>query len=178
LEEFHAFEEKSVRTRAIALFLAGAVLSAAPLLAASHSAAAFKKLQALAGDWEGKDEKGQPVRTSFKSIVSNTAVMETLSPSGMEDMVTVYSMDGDGIALVHFCPTNNQPRMRVVPASDDVKELSFDFQGASNLPSPNTGHQHHLVIQFEDENHITETWTWRHEGVDMPMVYHLARRKR
>ncbi len=167
-----------MRTRAIALFLAGAVLSAAPLLAASHSAAAFKKLQALAGDWEGKDEKRQPVRTSFKSIVSNTAVMETLSPSGMEDMVTVYSMDGDGIALVHFCPTNNQPRMRVVPASDDVKELSFDFQGASNLPSPNTGHQHHLVIQFEDENHITETWTWRHEGVDMPMVYHLARRKR
>ena len=166
-----------MRTRAIALFLAGAVLSAAPLLAASHSAAAFKKLQALAGDWEGKDEKGQPVRTSFKSIVSNTAVMETLSPSGMEDMVTVYSMDGDGIALVHFCPTNNQPRMRVVPASDDVKELSFDFQGASNLPSPNTGHQHHLVIRFEDENHITETWTWRHEGMDMPMVFHLTRKK-
>jgi hypothetical protein len=178
LEESHSIvEEKSVRTRVIALFLAGAVSSGAALLAASHSAAAFKKLQALAGDWEGKDEKGKPVRTSFKSIVSNTAVMETLSPSGMEDMVTVYSLDGDGIVLVHFCPTNNQPRMRVVPASDDVKELSFDFQGASNLPSPNTGHQHHLVIQFEDENHITETWTWRHEGMDMPMVFHLTRKK-
>jgi len=166
-----------VRTRAIALFFASAALSAAPLLAGPHSAAAFKKLQALAGSWEGKDEKGEPVRTTFKSIVSNTAVMETLSPSGMEDMVTMYSLDGDGIALVHFCPTNNQPRMRVVPASDDVKELSFDFQGASNLPSPNTGHQHHLVIQFEDENHITETWTWRHEGMDMPMVFHLTRKK-
>ncbi len=166
-----------MRTRAIALFFASAALSAAPLLAGPHSAAAFKKLQALAGSWEGKDEKGEPVRTTFKSIVSNTAVMETLSPSGMEDMVTMYSLDGDGIALVHFCPTNNQPRMRVVPASDDVKELSFDFQGASNLPSPNTGHQHHLVIQFEDENHITETWTWRHEGMDMPMVFHLTRKK-
>jgi hypothetical protein len=166
-----------VRTRAIGVFLTGAALSAAPLLAASHSVAAFKKLQALAGDWEGKDEKGQPVRTSFKSIVSNTAVMETLSPSGTEDMVTVYSLDGDGIALVHFCPTNNQPRMRAVPASDDAKELAFEFQGASNLPSPNTGHQHHLVIRFEDENHITETWTWRHEGMDMPMVFHLTRKK-
>jgi hypothetical protein len=166
-----------MKIRLISLFLAGAALCAAPLIAASHSAAAFQKLQALAGDWEGKDEKGQPVKSRFNSIVSNTAVMETISPSGMEEMVTVYSLDADGIALIHFCPTNNQPRMRVVPASDDVKELSFDFQGASNLPSPNTGHQHHLVIQFEDANHITETWTWRHDGMDMPMVFHLARKK-
>jgi hypothetical protein len=144
----------------------------------SYSAAAFKKLQGLAGEWEGSDEKHQPVKTSFKPIVSNTAVMETLSPSGMEDMVTVYSLDRDGIALVHFCPTNNQPRMRAVPNTEEVKELAFDFQGASNLPSPNTGHQHHLVIRFEDENHITETWTWRHEGMDMPMVFHLTRKSK
>jgi hypothetical protein len=166
-----------MRTRAIMLFLAAAPFIAAPLLGASHSAAALKKLQSLAGNWEGKDEKGQAVRSSFKSIVSSTGVMETLSPSGMEEMVTVYSPDADGIALVHFCPTNNQPRMRAVPASDDVKELAFEFQGATNLPSPNAGHQHHLVIQFEDENHITETWTWQHEGMDMPMVFHLTRKK-
>jgi hypothetical protein len=144
----------------------------------SYSAAAFKKLQALAGEWEGSDDKRQPVRTSFKPIVSNTAMMETLSPSGMEDMVTVYSLDRDGIALVHFCPTNNQPRMRAVPNTAEVKELAFDFQGASNLPSPNAGHQHHLLIRFEDENHITETWTWRHEGMDMPMVFHLTRKSK
>src|ERR1700722_16894304 len=123
-----------------------AVVAVVPLLAGTHSAAAFKKLQSLAGDWEGKDEKGQPVKTNFKSIVSNTAVLETLSPTGMEDMVTVYSLDGAGIVLVHFCPSNNQPRMRVVPAADDPRELAFDFLGATNLPSPAAGHQHHLVI--------------------------------
>src|SRR5713226_6937599 len=139
------------------------VATASNLLAASHVTAAFKKLQALAGEWEGTDDKHRPVKTNFKSIVSNTAVMETLSPSGMEEMVTVYSLDGDGIALIHFCPTNNQPRMRAVPG---------------NLPSPNTGHQHHLVIQFEDEDHITEVWTWRHDGMDMPMVFHLTRKRK
>lgn len=158
------------------IFVFFALVTASTLLAGPHSTGAFKKLQALAGDWEGTDEKNQPVKTSFKAIVSNTAVMETLSPSGMEDMVTVYSLDGDAIALIHFCPTNNQPRMRVVPSSDDVKELAFDFQGAGNLPSPNTGHQHHLVIRFDDQNHITETWTWRHDGMDMPMTFHLARK--
>jgi hypothetical protein len=152
-------------------------VSVAPVLAGAYSTAAFKKIQALAGDWEGKDEKGQPVRTTFKAIVSNTAVMETLAPTGMEEMVTVYSLDGDGIALVHFCPTNNQPRMRVVPASGDVKELAFDFQGAGNLPSLKAGHQHHLLIRFDDEDHFTETWTWRQGDMDMPMVFHLARKK-
>lgn len=147
-------------------------------VAATHATAALKKLQSLAGDWEGKDEKGKPAKTSFKAIVSNTAVLETLSPSDMEEMVTVYTLDGDGIALVHFCPTNNQPRMRGVPTTDDVKELAFNFQGAGNLPSPNAGHQHHLVIRFEDADHITETWTWRQNGMDMPMVFHLTRKKK
>jgi hypothetical protein len=154
------------------------VFAAASLIAATHSETAFKKLQSLAGEWEGKDEHGMPVKTSFQALASRTAVMETLSPSGMEEMVTLYSMDGDGIALVHYCPTNNQPRMRVVPQSGDIKELSFDFQGAGNLKTPSTGHQHHLVLHFDDDNHITETWTWRQDGKDMPMVFHLARTKK
>ena len=147
------------------------------LNAGTHSEAAFKKLQSLAGDWEGKDGHGMTAKTSFQVLVSKTAVMETLSPSGMEEMITLYSMDQDGIALVHFCPTNNQPRMRVVPSSDDIKELSFDYQGAGNLKSPATGHQHHLVNRFEDENHITETWTWREGDKDTPMVFHFTRKK-
>jgi hypothetical protein len=144
--------------------------------AGTYSEAVFKKLQSLAGDWEGKDAHGMAVKTSFQTLASKTAVMETLSPSGMETMVTLYSLDQDGVALVHYCPTNNQPRMRVVPQSADPQELSFDFQGAGNLKSPSAGHQHHLVLRFDDENHITETWTWREEGKDTPMVFHLARK--
>jgi len=57
------------------------------------------------------------------------------------------------------------------------KALAFDFVSATNLKSPATGHQHHLVIQFEDANHITETWTWREGEMDMPMTFHLNRKK-
>jgi hypothetical protein len=153
------------------------LIAIAPLFAATNSVAAFKKIQLLAGNWDGKDDNGQPVKTNFKSIVSGTAVMETLAPTGMEDMVTVYSLDGDGIVLIHFCPTNNQPRMRVIPATSDPKELAFDFVSAGNLPSSATGHQHHLLIRFEDADHITETWTWRQDNMDMPMVFRLARKK-
>jgi len=163
--------------RKLSILLLLAAFIAAPLWAGTHSAPAFKKLQSLAGDWAGNDGHGMPAKTSFKVLASGTAVMETLSPSDMEEMVTLYNIDGDGIALVHYCPTNNQPRMRVVPDSDDIKELSFDFEGAGNLKSPSTGHQHHLVIRFEDADHITETWMWRQDDKDIPMLFHFTRKK-
>ncbi|HEX8764916.1 MAG TPA: hypothetical protein VF740_07125, partial [Candidatus Acidoferrum sp.] len=118
-----------------------------PLLAGTPAESAFKKLQSLAGEWEGKDAHGMAAKTSFAVLASGTAVMEKLAAPGMEEMVTLYSMDRDGIALVHYCPTNNQPRMRVVPSSDEVKELSFDYQGAGNLKAPETGHQHAIAIR-------------------------------
>jgi hypothetical protein len=163
--------------RRAALLLVLLLVAGSTLNAGTHSEAAFKKLQTLAGDWEGKDGHGMASKTSFQVLASKTAVMETLSPAGMEEMITLYSLDQDAIALVHFCPTNNQPRMRVVPSSDDIKELSFDYQGAGNLKSPATGHQHHLVLRFEDENHITETWTWREAEKDTAMVFHFTRKK-
>jgi hypothetical protein len=158
------------------LVLLIASLDVSPLLAFPHSTAAFNKLLSLAGDWVGKDDHGVVAKTSFKPMASNTAVMETLAMSGMDEMVSLYSVDQDSIALVHYCPTNNQPRMRATPDSDDFKELVFEFQGAGNLKSPAEGHQHRLVLRFEDANHITETWTWRQNDKDTLMVFHLTRK--
>lgn len=158
------------------LLLLSISVAASPLFASPYSTAAFKKLLSLAGRWEGKDEHGMIVKTTFKPMASNTALMETLAASGMDEMVSLYSVDQDSIALVHYCPTNNQPRMRATPDSDDAKELSFEFQGAGNLQSPSEGHQHHLAIRFEDANHITETWTWRQNDKDTLMVFHLTRK--
>ena len=166
------------RRRFFPLFLSFVLLTSLsfPVLAGTPAESAFKKLQSLSGRWEGKDAHGMAAKTSFEVLASGSAVMEKLEPSGMEEMVTLYSMDRDGIALVHYCPTNNQPRMRVVPSSEDIKELSFDYQGAGNLKSPETGHQHHLVLRFEDADHITESWTWREGGKDTPMVFNFSRK--
>ena len=136
---------------------------------------AFSKIQNLAGKWKGKDEHGQAVASEFVPVARNTAVMETLDMSGMEDMVTLYSVDLDAIALIHYCPTNNQPRMRAVPSSGPVKQLVFAFTGAGNLPDERLGHEQKLVLEFTDENHITEHWTWRRDGKDTDMIFHLVR---
>ena len=137
---------------------------------------AFLQLQSLAGEWEGKDDSGQVVKSKFQLVAGNTAVMETLTMSGMEEMVTLYTVDGDGIALVHYCPTGNQPRMRAVPTPSEIRELSFAFQGATNLLDPAIGHEQKLLIEFRDKDHIIEHWTWRKNGKDTEMVYNLARK--
>ena len=136
---------------------------------------AFKKLLALAGQWEGKDDSGMAAKTTFQLVVAGTTVMETLAAHGMEEMLTLYTVDGDGIALVHFCPTNNQPRMRGVPKSGAIKELDFHFIGAGNLPDMAQGHEQRLLLRFVDDNHITEEWTWRRNGKDTVTVYNFAR---
>lgn len=137
---------------------------------------AFKKLVALSGDWVGKDDAGRLGKTSFRVVASDTAVLENLTPPGMEDMVTIYSVDGDSIAMIHYCPTNNQPHMKATPDSADANELTFNFLSAGNLATPETGHQHKLVLRFEDTNHITEFWTWRQNGKDLPMTIHFTRK--
>ena len=159
----------------VTLGVLGASLLSARTL--GRAQVAFDKLRELHGDWEGKDDHGVAVKTNFKVMVSDTMVMETLAGSGMEEMMTFYSVSGNEVALVHYCPTNNQPRMRAVPPPDgDVKELDFTFQGAGNLPNLETGHQHRLVIQFHDKDHLTERWTWRQNRKDTDLIFQFSRK--
>jgi len=166
------------RNLAVAILVFVAVLVPFSIAQTSNNATSmFHKLQALAGEWDGKDDSGNAVKTKFELVAGNTAVLETLTMAGMEEMLTLYTVDGDGIALVHYCPTNNQPRMRAVPASGDVKELVFAFQSATNLPDLSIGHQHKLVLEFTGADQIVERWTWRKGGKDTEMVHYFTRRK-
>ena len=45
------------------------------------------------------------------------------------------------------------------------------------LPSIGVGHEHEMIIDFEDKDHITERWTWQKNGQDTEMIDHLTRKK-
>jgi hypothetical protein len=138
---------------------------------------AFTRIVSLAGEWEGKDDHGMAVRSAIKVIAGNTAVMETLSVHGMEEMVTIYSLDGNAISLIHYCPTNNQPHMQAIPPNEPFHELVFDFTNARNLPSLAKGHEQKLILRFKDIDHVQEVWTWRRDGKDTQMTIDLTRTK-
>ena len=67
--------------------------------------------------------------------------------------------------------------MRAIPTPGNIRELVFSFLGAGNLPSIAVGHEHKMIMEFEDEDRITERWTWRRNGKDTKMVYRLIRKK-
>ncbi len=144
--------------------------------AASSATAAFHQLQTLAGNWEGTGDDGMKVKSTFQLIAGDTAVMETLAMSGVDAMVSLYSIDGNSISLVHYCPTNNQPRLRATPPAGEVKRLVFTFESAGNLPDLAVGHEYKLIMDFPDKDHIVEHWTWRQNGKDTESVYHLERK--
>ncbi len=163
------------RRRFVFVLLAVAVL--APSLSASSdnfAKDAFRQLQSLEGNWEGRTPQGEPVKSYISPIASHTAVMETVTV-GRQEMVSLYSVNANSILLVHYCASNHQPRMRAVPASSPIQELVFSFESAENLPSLAVGHERQLVIEFQDSDHITERWTWRRDGRDTDMVFHLER---
>ncbi len=138
----------------------------------------FEKLKTLVGEWEGKDTQDKPVRVSYKMVSSGTTLLETLSPGGDSEMVTLYTMDGGEVALTHYCSANNQPRMRTIPNAGDLNELSFTFTGATNLANLGVGHMHRLAITFHDADHFNQEWTWRELGkADKMEIFRFTRMK-
>lgn len=153
------------------------VFVAGPARAQTKANAGFEKLKTLMGEWDGKTEKGKPVRVSYRLASARTALLETLSSPDESEMVTVYHADGNRVALTHYCDANNQPRMRAEPPSGPIRQLAFNFGGATNLAGPSTGHMHKLVVAFEDQDHFTQRWTWRENGREVTEVFHFARKK-
>lgn len=117
-------------------------------------------MKMLVGEWEGKAENGTAVRVSYRLVSGGTALMESLQPVGEPEMVTLYTADGDHLALTHYCSANNQPHLRTAPISGGPQKLDFSFVGATNLASPAASHIHHLVVTFEDNDHSQKMRTF------------------
>ncbi len=161
----------------LSLCLLGFTLCARPSAAQTHGNPGFDKMQTLVGEWEGKTGNGGAIQVSYRLVSGGTALMETLHPADEPEMVTLYTADGDRVALTHYCSANNQPRMRSAPISGIVQKLDFSFVGATNLSGPAAPHIHHLVVTFEANDHFTQNWTWRENGRDKTETFRFIRKK-
>jgi hypothetical protein len=145
----------------------------------SKAAAGFEKLKSLAGEWQGAGADGKMRTVTYQLLSGGTAAMETLTPADEPSMVSVYYVDGDRLMMTHFCSAGNQPRLRAaLPAGEgEIRKLDFDFLDATNLAKPTAGHIHRLSLAFQDQNHLSQTWTWWEEGKEMVDTFHLTRKK-
>jgi hypothetical protein len=130
--------------------------------------AAFEQLKSLAGHWETEKSNTDKATLDLELTAGGTAVIEkahVMEGGKTVEMITLYYLDGDQLKLTHYCMAGNQPTMHGIYAPD-TKTLTFEFEGATNLKSPNDGHMHHAVYTFLDNDHFKTTWTFRKDQKD------------
>src|SRR5262252_7077945 len=99
----------------LAMSLAIAVVaraSAAP--APPAEAKALEPLKKLAGTWQGNAKMGDKtmaVTIVYELTAGGSAVLERLFPGTPHEMISVYTSDGDGVAMTHYCALGNHPKM-------------------------------------------------------------------
>jgi hypothetical protein len=137
----------------------------------------FDRLKTLVGTWEARGPQGKTLTNIIRLVSNGTALEETFQSAEDDQMVTLYTPNGKGLALNHYCATGNQPRMETPAVTGDQKEFEFSLTGIANLANPNAGHMRHLLIQVADQDHFTEKWTWRENGKDLVRTIHFKRTK-
>jgi hypothetical protein len=140
-------------------------------------ASGFDRLKTLVGTWEAASPQGGTLTNTIRLVSNGTALEETFQSAEDNQMVTLYTADGNRLAMTHYCAAGNQPRMETHAVTADQKEFDFSFAGITNLTNPNSGHMRHLVIQIADQDHFTEQWTWRENGKDRITTIHFRRSK-
>jgi len=150
------------------------VLATTPAFAAPGAQKSFEELKSLDGSWEGKTPDGQTVDVAYRVTSNGSALMSEIK--GKENMISMFTLDGDRALLTHYCAAGNQPRM-VASASPDGKTITFDFLDATNLATPDAGRMTRMVLSMPDANHHTEEWIYTDHSKEMKEVFDLWRKK-
>ncbi len=163
------------------------IISAAAILALGAIAArvgsqpapanAFDRLKTLVGEWNGSDSSGKRVEDTIRLVSNNTALEETFQTDKDNQMVTMYTPDGNRLALTHYCSQGNQPHLETTAVTASSNEFRFAFTGAANLASNDDMHMHAMTLKIEDNDHFSETWTLMANGKEQTETFHLARQK-
>jgi hypothetical protein len=136
----------------------------------------FEQLKSLVGEWEGTMSEGGTAQVSYQLVSGGTALLERLRHGNEPEMVTMYTADGNRVAVTHYCNAGNQPQMSTAPIARESKVFSFSFVRATNLASPDAGHMDHLVVTLLDKDHFSQAWTWKEKGKTRTVVFKFTRR--
>jgi len=150
---------------------------AGPARSQAQPTSGFDRLKTLVGTWEAHEPQGKTLTNTVRLVSNGTALEETFQSTEADQMVTLYTPDGNKLAMTHYCAVGNQPHMESPAVTGDQKDFEFSLTSITNLANPNAGHMRHLLIQIADQDHFTEKWTWRENGKDQTTTFHFKRTK-
>ena len=138
---------------------------------------AFDRLKTLVGEWHGTDPAGKQVEDTIRLVSNNTALEETFQSDKDNQMVTMYTPEGNRLALTHYCSKGNQPHLQTPAVTASSNEFAFAFTSAANLASNDDMHMHGMTLKIEDNDHFSETWTLMANGKEQTETFRLMRKK-
>lgn len=131
---------------------------------------AFDAMKSLAGRWTATievDGEPSPVVFDYRVTAAGNALVEHMFPGTEHEMVTLYHLDGSDLRLTHYCAAGNQPSMLLAGASSPgspERILTFEFDRATNMASPQAGHMHRASYSILGPDHVIATWAYFTDG--------------
>ena len=154
----------------IALLLVAASLPADK----TKSEEAFDRLATLNGEWRGEQE-GVKISLIYTLTANGSALMEEFRPESGAVMITMFTVDGDHLIATHYCSAKNQPQMMTSAITEVQKPLAFSLARISGLKSPDDWHNTGLTVIREDNDHLTQEWTYQSKGQTGKRIFRYTR---
>src|SRR3989475_11739019 len=153
-----------------------ALVAGAASLAANKtkSEEAFDRLASLKGEWEGQQD-GVKISLVYTLTANGSALMEEFRPESGPVMVTMFTVDGDHLIATHYCSAKNQPQMVTSAITDVQKLLAFSLVRVTGLKSPDQFHNTGLTVIQEDNDHLTQEWSYQFKGKTGKNIFHFTR---
>ena len=105
--------------------------------------------------------KVETVPIEYAVTSGGHALQEKLHAGEQDEMVTMYYLDGEGLALIHFCSMGNRPHMRLDLARSTRDDLRFEWDGtATDIDPKKDSHIHNGRIHFVDAETTECEWAF------------------
>src|ERR1043166_519185 len=151
------------------------VLSAAATAGGrSEGEQAFDRLASPQGGWEG-EQRGTKMKVTYTLTANGSALMEEFRPETGPVMITMFTVDGDHLIATHYCSAKNQPQMVTPAITDAHKPLAFSLVRITGLKSPDDWHNTGLTVIQEDNDHLTQEYTYESKGKTGKTIFHYTR---
>jgi hypothetical protein len=135
-------------------------------------------VKALEGTWEAKSPDGQTQAIEFKVSSAGSIVREIMFPGTPHEMTNVYRLEGNSLALTHYCAMGNQPELRASARAGN--QLAFGVVNVADMDAPDEMYMGGLTLEFVDKDHLNEHWSSFVKGElqkDHSVDIELTRRK-
>lgn len=155
----------------VAIVSAGLLASGRP-----KSASPLDSLVSLVGEWQGTGENGTAVKVTYTLVSGGSALMERIQPSNEPEMITMYTVEGDHLRVVHYCSMGNQPEMETAAINGKPQKFTFALKTVKGMKKPDEGHMTSLVLTLVDKDHLTQEWTFLENGKKQSNTFKYTRK--